>query len=79
MIYAATRGYTDDVEVSDLAEFEKNLYPFFATRYGSLLQGLIEKGTIDDETEEQLNSALEEFKEHFSEKKAEQSETVSDN
>ena len=79
VIYAATRGYTDDVEVSDLAEFEESLYPFFATRYSSLLQGLIEKGTIDDEMEKQLNSALEEFKEHFSEKRAAQSETVRDN
>ena len=79
VIYATTRGYTDDFEVSDLAEFEESLYAFFATRYSSLLQGLIEKGTIDDEMEKQLNSALEEFKEHFSEKKAEQSETVRDN
>ena len=79
VIYATTRGYTDDFEVSDLAEFEESLYPFFATRYSSLLQGLIEKGTIDNEMEKQLNAALEEFKERFSEKRAEQSETVRDN
>ena len=79
VIYAAIRGYTDDIEVSDLAEFEESLYPFFATRYSSLLQGLTEKGTIDDETEEQLNSALEEFKERFSDERAGQPETVSEN
>ena len=79
MIYVGTRGYADDVEISDLTKFEESLYQFFATRYSSLLQGLSEKGTIEGEVEEQLNSALEEFKERFSEERAGESEPVSEN
>ena len=79
VIYAGTRGYTDDVKISDLSRFEESLYRFFATRHGSLLQGLVEKGTIDDNAQEQLNAAIEEFKERFSEESSEQSETVSEN
>ena len=79
VIYAGTRGYTDDVKISDLSRFEERLYRFFATRHGSLLQGLIEKGTIDDNAQEQLNAAIEKFKERFSEESSEQSETVSEN
>jgi len=79
IIYAGTRGFADDVEISDLAEFEKGLYQFFSTRYASVLKAILEKGTIDDELEAQLNAAISEYKERFAEEKAGRSETGSEN
>ncbi len=78
VIFAATRGYSDDVEISDLADFENSLYQFFTTRYSGHLKALLEKGTIDDELEKQLGAALEEFKERFADEKETQPETVSE-
>ncbi len=78
MIYAGTRGHTDNVEISDLADFENGLLQFLATRYSGLLQALIEKGTIDDELDGQLQAAIEEFGERFAEEKSTQPETVSE-
>ncbi len=79
VIYAATRGFADGVEISDLGEFEKSLHQFFAASYSSLLQELLAKGTIDDEMEKQLDSAIGEFAEHFSEERAGQTEGTSEN
>ena len=78
VIFAATRGYADDIEISDLADFENDLYQFFSTRYSGHLQTLIEKGTFDDELEKQFEDAIKEFKEYFSETRSPQPETVSE-
>ena len=78
VIFTATRGYADDIEISDLADFENALYQFFSTRYSGHLQTLIKKGNFNDELEKQFEDAIKEFKEHFSETRPPQPETVSE-
>ncbi|PLX42078.1 MAG: F0F1 ATP synthase subunit alpha [Deltaproteobacteria bacterium] len=60
-IYAATKGYCDKYDVSQLAEYEKQLYDFFETRKADLVTKIRNEKALSDEIKEELNSALEEF------------------
>ena len=64
-VFAGTQGFLDDVELSDLKDFELGLYQFFETRYGNLLEALKGGGKISDEVSKQLGNGIEEFKERF--------------
>jgi F-type H+-transporting ATPase subunit alpha len=65
VIFAGTSGMTDDVAVADIQRFEKGLIEFVHTRYGSLLQQIVQKKQITDEARPELKRAIGEFKEQF--------------
>jgi F-type H+-transporting ATPase subunit alpha len=60
VIYAGTNGYADDIEVSEVKRFERELLEFMRTRHGSLLEE-IKAGAVPDD----LKGAIEAFKEQF--------------
>jgi F-type H+-transporting ATPase subunit alpha len=61
IIYAGTRGYLDKIEIGRLASYESGLYDFIQTKYAGIYEALETKKTLDDETEQLLKKALEEF------------------
>ena len=65
IIYAGTRGYLDDMETKSIRKFEDELYPFIETKYPQIFESIRTKKKLDDETEELLKKALEEFKAGF--------------
>ena len=65
-IWAVANGFTDDLPVSDVRRFESELHEFLRDRHADLFQHIREQGTLPEEVEEKLRSALEEFKEQFS-------------
>ncbi len=65
IIYAGTRGYLDDIPVKAVRRFEEELYPFIETKYPQIFENIRTKQKIDEETEELLKKALEEFKAQF--------------
>ena len=65
MIYAGTRGYLDDIDTKVIRRFEDELYPFIETKYPQIFENIRTKKKVDDETEELLKKALEEFKAGF--------------
>ncbi|AZV46017.1 F0F1 ATP synthase subunit alpha [Nautilia sp. PV-1] len=65
IIYAGTRGYLDDIETKSIRRFEDELYPFIETKYPQIFESIRTKKKLDDETEELLKKALEEFKAGF--------------
>ena len=65
IIYAATNGFLDRVEVEHVRAFETGLYQFLDTRRGQLLAALAEKKQIDDQIKADLNQALKEFGDTF--------------
>jgi F-type H+-transporting ATPase subunit alpha len=65
IIYAGTRGYLDDIPVKAVRKFEEELYPFIETKYPQIFENIRTKQKIDEETEELLKKALEEFKAQF--------------
>ncbi len=68
-IFAGTNGMLDDLDVSDIDEFESGLYQFLETAKASLIQELGEKRQLDDELSAKLKEAIEEYKARFKEEK----------
>ena len=66
IIYAGANGYLDDIPVSAVTKFEAELYPFVEANHPEVLAQIREKKKIDEETEELMKKALEEFKTSFS-------------
>jgi F-type H+/Na+-transporting ATPase subunit alpha len=61
VIYAATRGYVDKLEIGQIAAYERGLYDFVEKKHPRIYETLRAKKTLDDQTEGDLKKALEEF------------------
>ena len=66
VIFAATKGFTDDVEVARLGRFEQDLLAFLDAKHPQILADIRGKKVMDDELEKQLSGAITEFKKVFS-------------
>src|SRR5215471_17917948 len=65
IIYAATNGFLDIVEVDQVHAYEMALYQFLDTRRAQLLASLAEKKQIDDQIKADLTQTLKEFGDSF--------------
>ncbi len=65
VIYAAGRGYMDDVPVEAVRKFEESFLEFLHNAKPQVLSGIAEKKELNAETEGALKAALEEFKKGF--------------
>jgi F-type H+-transporting ATPase subunit alpha len=65
IIYAATNGVLDDVEVKDVRAFEHDMNAYLDLHHKDLLRDLNAKQAFDDDIKSRLNSALTEFKAEF--------------
>jgi len=65
IIFAAGNRYLDDVEVSEVCRFERELFSYAETNYPGLLKTLREKKAIDDAVKAEALRALDTFKETF--------------
>ena len=61
-LFAADRGFLDDVELSQIGPFESALLSFMNTERQDLMKRIDETGDYNDEIESGLRSAIEEFK-----------------
>jgi F-type H+-transporting ATPase subunit alpha len=65
IIYAATNGFLDSVDVERVFAYEVELFAFLDSRRGQLLSTLAEKKQIDDQLKADLNQTLTEFGQTF--------------
>jgi F-type H+-transporting ATPase subunit alpha len=65
IIFAGGKGYLDDLEVSEVRRFERELYPFVETNHPAVFKTLREKKAIDDALQAEMVKALDAFKERF--------------
>ena len=61
-LYAADRGYLDDLAVNQILPFEQALHQYMESNYGDLMKKIVETGDWNDEIEGKFKSALDEFK-----------------
>jgi F-type H+/Na+-transporting ATPase subunit alpha len=61
-LYAADRGYLDDVELDQIGPFESALLSFMNSERQDLMKRIDETGDYNDKIESGLKSAIEEFK-----------------
>ena len=65
IIYAVTKGYLNNLSLSQIPEFEKRLEEFMDTRYEGVLTAIRQTGKLESDTEEQLKAALNELLDQF--------------
>src|SRR5216684_1791455 len=58
VIWAATKGFTDDVPVENIRKFEADLLRFIENSHPGVLQRIREKKAIDDEIKSDLTQSL---------------------
>jgi F-type H+-transporting ATPase subunit alpha len=69
IIFAATNGYLDSLDVSECLAFEQGLYRFLDNSQPSLGKAISDKKQIDDSLRAELKKVLDEFKErHLAER-----------
>ena len=65
IIFAGGNKYLDDLEVSEVRRFERELFPYVETNYPGLLKSLREKKQFDDAVKAEALRALDAFKDTF--------------
>jgi len=60
-IYAGTNGFTDNVEVDNVRDWEQSLTRFMATSHPDIGKNIVDQGQITPEIEEKLKQALTTF------------------
>ena len=68
ILYAGTRGFLNEIAVSDVVRYESELHPFIEQKYPNILEDIKSKKKLDSDTENTLKAALEEFNTIFSAK-----------
>ncbi len=64
-IFAGTKGYLDDIEVSNVREFETGMQNYFQGAGKAIWDELDKKRAIDGELEKKLDSAIKAYKSGF--------------
>ena len=70
IIWAATNGYTDDIAIEDLRQFEADLLSFVEKSHPGLLTNIREKKNLTDEIKTDLHQVLKDFTDLWNEKRS---------
>ncbi len=62
VLFAATQGYLDDVEVAQVSEFNQSLLDFLKAQHPSIGESIAETSDLTDAVAEQLHEAIRAFK-----------------
>src|ERR1700722_4796792 len=61
-LYAAEKGYLDDLPIAQILPFEKSLHAHFASNYGDWMKAANDKSDWNNDIEATLKKGIEEFK-----------------
>jgi F-type H+-transporting ATPase subunit alpha len=65
IIYAATNGHLDDVEVKHVRQWERDFLSYVEAQHGAIYELIRTKKTIDDDLKAKLEAAIKAFKPMF--------------
>ena len=65
IVFAATQGYLDHLEVAQVRPFERELYSFFDAKHPELLEEIKTQRQLTDDLRKRLTGALDQFKQEF--------------
>ncbi|MFP6665634.1 MAG: F0F1 ATP synthase subunit alpha [Deltaproteobacteria bacterium] len=65
IVFAATKGFLDDMPVNQIAAFETDLFAYVETSVPELLTDIREQPKLDDALEARVAKAIEDFKQVF--------------
>ncbi len=63
-LYAANKGFLDDVEVAQVLSFEKALKDQLKAKHAALIQRVEDTKELSKDDESELAAAIQEFKKH---------------
>jgi F-type H+-transporting ATPase subunit alpha len=61
-VFSGVKGFLDDVELSKIKDFEKNVYELIKSSNPEIIDTINSTGKLDEETEKKLKLAIEAFK-----------------
>ena len=65
LLFAGVNGYMDDVAVSQIGNYEEGLLNHIRENYAQVLETIMATKSLDEDTEESLKVAVEEFSSNF--------------
>src|SRR5690606_14785691 len=65
-LFAASHGYLDDVPVDQIQRFRSEFLDYMESSKRNLLDQIVQQGRIDDDLDQALRQAIQEFKSTFS-------------
>jgi F-type H+-transporting ATPase subunit alpha len=65
IVFAATKGFLDDLPENQIAAFENDLFAYVENSVPTLLTDIREKAKLDDALEARVSKAIEDFKQVF--------------
>ena len=65
IIYAATNGHLDDVEIKHIRQWERDFLAFVEAQHGAIYEGIRTRKTMDDDMKARLEQAIKAFKPLF--------------
>ena len=65
IIFAASRGHLDDIEIEKVSEFESNLFDYLEANALDQLSSIKESGDLSDDTSKSLDKLISDFKNSF--------------
>ena len=61
-IFTGVNGYLDDLDVSQIRDFERDLYDLIKSSHSDLIGSINSTGNLDDDVSAKLTSIIEDFK-----------------
>ena len=61
-IFTGVNGYLDDLELSQIRDFEKDLYELIKSSHSDIIESINSSGDLNDDASSKLTSIIEEFK-----------------
>jgi F-type H+/Na+-transporting ATPase subunit alpha len=65
VIYAASNGYLDNVEVDNVTDYESQLLDYLRDSHGEILSAIRDEKEVSDDTDGKLKDALSRFNENY--------------
>ncbi|GIR93612.1 ATP synthase subunit alpha [bacterium] len=65
IIFAASKGHLDDIEIEKVSEFESNLFDYLEANASDQLSSIKESGDLSDDTSESLDKLILDYKNSF--------------
>ena len=65
IIYAATKGYLNDIKIADIRKYEEDLYDFLRSNHDELMKRIADTGVLNEEDDHLMGEAIARFVEKF--------------
>ena len=65
IIFAASKGHLDDIDIEKVSEFESNLFDYLEANASDQLSSIKESGDLSDDTSKSLDKLISDFKNSF--------------